>query len=191
MTILPYIMLSLITGLGHLSYAEVKTLVLKVGSLMLGSWGLAFTAILLMPLAFPARQSASFFSTSLVQQPEATNFLTLFIPSNPFYALAFNIVPAVVLFSITVGAALIGIEQKHGLLEDLSVLNRAMTRVTQFISRLTPFGVFALVANAAGTMSTEEFGRLQVYLSVYIALALLLTFWVLPHAHHGLPALDL
>jgi Na+/H+-dicarboxylate symporter len=37
MTLLPYISLSLITGLGHLSYEEVKTLVLKVGSLLMGS----------------------------------------------------------------------------------------------------------------------------------------------------------
>ena len=180
MTVLPYIMLSLITGLGHLSYAEVKMLALKVGSLLAGSWALAFTVILLMPLAFPAWESASFFSSSLIQPSESVNFLTLFIPSNPFYALANNLVPAVVVFSITLGIALIGIEKKQGLLEDLTVLNRAMTRVTQFISRLTPFGVFAVVATAAGTMSTEEFGRLQIYLILYIALALLLTFWVLP-----------
>jgi Na+/H+-dicarboxylate symporter len=180
MTVLPYIMLSLITGLGRLDYAEVKTLVVKVGGLLVGSWGLAGIAVLLMPLAFPAWESASFFSTSLIEPPAEVNFLTLFIPANPFYSLAFNIVPAVVLFSIAVGIALIGVEQKHGLLEDLTILNRAMTRVTHFVSRLTPFGVFAVVASAAGTMSIEEFGRLQIYLILYVALALLLTFWVLP-----------
>jgi Na+/H+-dicarboxylate symporter/ABC-type amino acid transport substrate-binding protein len=180
MTVLPYITLSLITGLGHLNYQEVKTLVLKVGGLLLCSWGLAFSAILLLPLAFPAWESASFFSTALVEPPEVVNFLTLFIPANPFYALANNLVPAVVLFSIAVGLALIGMEQKQGLLEDLTILNRAMTRVTQFVARLTPFGVFAVVASAAGTMSIEEFERLQVYLMMYVVLALLLTFWVLP-----------
>lgn len=180
MTVLPYITLSLVTGLGHLSYAEVKTLALKVGTLLAFSWVLAFTAILLMPFAFPAWESASFFSTSLIEHPEAVNFLTLFIPSNPFYSLANNFVPAVVLFSIAVGIALIGMEQKHGLLADLTILNRAMTRVTQFVARLTPLGVFAIVASTAGTMSIEEFGRLQVYLVMYVALTLLFTFWVLP-----------
>ena len=34
MTVLPYITLSLVTGLGHLSYAEVKMLALKVGALL-------------------------------------------------------------------------------------------------------------------------------------------------------------
>ena len=180
MTVLPYIMLSLITGLGHLSYHDVILLARKVGTLLVCSWALAFVVILLIPLAFPATESASFFSTALIAPPETVDFLLLFIPSNPFHALANNVVPAVVLFSIAVGIALIGTEQKHGLLADLTILNRAMTRVTQFVARLTPLGVFAIVASAAGTMSIEEFEQLQVYLVTYSALALLLTFWVLP-----------
>jgi len=180
MTLLPYITLSLITGLGHLNYQEVKMLVLKVGGLLVGSWLLAFAAILLIPFTFPTWQSASFFSTALVEPTESVNFLTLFIPSNPFYAFANNLVPAVVLFSIAVGIALIGMEQKHDLLANLTILNHAMTRVTQFVARLTPLGVFAVAASAAGTMSIDEFERLQLYLLIYAALALLLTFWVLP-----------
>ena len=180
MTLLPYITLSLITGLGHLNYQEVKTLVLKVGGLLVGSWIVAFAAILLIPLTLPAWQSASFFSTSLVEPTESVNFLTLFIPSNPFYSFANNLVPAVVLFSIAVGIALIGMEKKQGLLADLTILNQAMTRVTQFVARLTPIGIFAVAASAAGTMSIDEFERLQIYLLIYVALSLLLTFWVLP-----------
>ena len=156
MTVLPYITLSLITGLGRLSYQDVKALALKVGALLMGSWVLAFATILLMPLAFPPWEDASFFSTSLVEPPVEMQWLTLFIPSNPFNALANNVVPAVVLFSIAVGAALIGMEEKRDLLKDLTILNQAMIRVTNFVSRLTPLGVFAVVASAAGTMSVEE-----------------------------------
>ncbi|WP_256872965.1 cation:dicarboxylate symporter family transporter [Candidatus Entotheonella palauensis] len=173
-------MLSLITGLGHLNYQEVKSLGLKVGSLLLLSWGLAFAAMLVMPLAYPALETASFFSTSLVKMPESVNFLELFIPANPFHALANNLVPAVVLFSVAVGVALIGLEPKDNLLDNLTTLNRAMARVTQFVSQLTPIGVFAIVASAAGTMSLEELGRLQVYLLTYVAMALVLGLWVLP-----------
>src|SRR5262245_30972825 len=50
MTVLPYIALSLITGLGHLTYTEVKALAVKVGAVLLVSWGLAIAAILVMPL---------------------------------------------------------------------------------------------------------------------------------------------
>ncbi|MCZ6874960.1 MAG: cation:dicarboxylase symporter family transporter, partial [bacterium] len=180
MTLLPYIVLSLMTGLGRLTYRQVKSLVLKAGSLLVLSWGLAIGAILLMPLAFPVSESASFFSTSLIEMPEQVNFLRLFIPSNPFFSLANNVVPAVVLFSGAVGLALIGIEQKQRLLEPLTVLSRAMGKVTGFVSKLTPLGVFGIISSAAGTMGLDELAKLQVYLWTYIAMALVLTFWVLP-----------
>ena len=153
MTVLPYIVLSLITGLGNLTYQQVKTLALRVGTLLLISWGLAFVVILLMPLAFPTWISASFFSTSLIEKQEEVNLLTLFIPANPFYSMSNNFVPAVVVFSVAVGVALIGIENKQALLGNLGTFNRAMGRITQFMAKLTPFGVFAVVASAAGTRS--------------------------------------
>ena len=180
MTVLPYIVLSLITGLGNLTYEQVKTLALRVGTLLLISWGLAFVVILLMPLAFPTWISASFFSTSLIEKQEEINLLTLFIPANPFYSMSNNFVPAVVVFSVAVGIALIGIENKQPLLGTLDTLNRAMGRITQFMAKLTPFGVFAVVASAAGTMSFEELARLQVFLVLYVLMALLLTFWLFP-----------
>jgi len=180
MTVLPYIVLALITGLGRLTYQQVATLALRVGIILVLSWVLAFAAILLMPLTFPVWESASFFSTSLLETPERVNFITLFIPSNPFFALSNNLVPAVVLFSAAVGVALIGVESKSNLLEPLMVLNRAMTLVTQFVSRLTPIGVFGIVASAAGTLSLEDLQRLQVYLFTYVAMALVLTLWILP-----------
>jgi Na+/H+-dicarboxylate symporter/ABC-type amino acid transport substrate-binding protein len=180
MTVLPYIVLSLITGLGNLTYQQVKTLALRVGTLLLISWGLAFVVILLMPLAFPTWISASFFSTSLIEKPEEINLLTLFIPSNPFFSMSNNFVPAVVVFSVAVGIALIGIENKQPLLANLDIFNRAMGRITQFMAKLTPFGVFAVVASAAGTMSFEELARLQVFLVLYVLMAVLLTFWLFP-----------
>lgn len=180
MTVLPYIVLSLITGLGSLTYGQVKTLFLKAGTLLVLSWGLAFVAILTMPLAFPQWESASFFSTTLIEPPAQLNFLTLFIPANPFYSMANNYVPAVVLFSVAVGLALSGIEHAHGLIDYLKILNQAMTRVMNFVSRLMPLGVFAIVASAAGTLSLEEVGKLLVYLLTYTALALVIILWVLP-----------
>jgi Na+/H+-dicarboxylate symporter/ABC-type amino acid transport substrate-binding protein len=180
MTVLPYIVLSLMTGLGGLTYQQVKTLALRVGTLLVISWGLAFLVILLMPLAFPTWVSASFFSTSLIEKPDEINLLTLFIPSNPFFSMSNNFVPAVVVFSVAVGIALIGVENKQSLLANLAIFNRAMGAITQFMALLTPFGVFALVASAAGTMSFEELARLQVFLVLYVLMAVVLTFWLFP-----------
>jgi hypothetical protein len=94
--------------------------------------------------------------------------------------LANNVVPAVVLFSICVGIALIGVERKQGLLDVLDVVCQALTRVSSFVVRLTPYGIFAIAAAAAGTMTLDELGRIYAYLIVYSAVGLVLALWVVP-----------
>ena len=180
MSILPFIVFSLIGGIGRLTYADARTLAIKAGAVLLLFWGIVYSIILLMPLSFPAIKSASFFSQSVIEVGEQVNFLDLFIPSNLFQSLANNIVPAVVLFSIVVGIALIGIREKQNVISVFSVLSTALTQVARFVVYLTPIGVFAIAASTAGTMTMEEFGRLQVYFITYSLAAVLLTFWVLP-----------
>jgi len=180
MTVLPYITVSLISGLGALGYEQAKALFFRVGGVLLAIWALTLGLVFAIPLAFPSWESASFFSTTLIERPEEIDFLSLFIPSNPFFSLANNIVPAVVLFSVVLGVALIGVEQKDGLLEMLRVVGRGLMRATRLVMRLTPVGLFAIAASVAGTMSPEELGRLQVFFVSYVAVALLVTFWVLP-----------
>jgi Na+/H+-dicarboxylate symporter len=180
MTILPYIVVSLILGIGSLTYQQAKQMVAKAGVLLLLFWAISFAIVLLFPLSFPKWESAAFFSTSLVETPKEVDFLSLYIPSNPFYSLANNIVPAVVLFSILLGVALMGIEEKTALLQGLVAASSALIRVTGIVVKLTPIGVFAITAAAAGTMSVQEFGRLQVYLVSFNLAALLLTFGILP-----------
>ena len=180
MTVLPYVVVSLMAGLGSLSFAEARGLAVRGGALLLLLWGVTFLIVALMPLSFPDLETASFFSTTLVERPPPFDVVRLYVPSNPFASLAASDVPAVVLFSIAVGVALMGIEQKGPVIRALQTLSEALMRVTRWIVRLTPFGVFAIAASAAGTMSIEDFGKVQVYLVSYIAFALLLTFWVLP-----------
>ncbi|MHC4350086.1 MAG: cation:dicarboxylate symporter family transporter, partial [Planctomycetota bacterium] len=124
--------------------------------------------------------SASFFSTSLVEQPAKIDLMGLYIPANPFHSLANSVIPAVVLFSIALGAALMTVPGKESVIDLLSVFTTALMRVNLFVVKLTPIGVFALSASAAGTLTLEEFSRLQAYLITYILTALLLTFWILP-----------
>jgi len=180
MTILPYIVVSLILGIGRLTYEEAKLLAAKAGILMLIFWGISFFIVLVMPLSFPEWETAAFFSTSLVETPKKVDFLKIYIPANPFYALANNLVPAVVLFSILFGVVLMGIKEKEPLIHALAVAADALIKVTNLIVKLTPYGVFAISAAAAGTMTVEEFGRLQVYFITYNLAALFVTFWLLP-----------
>ena len=179
-TVLPYMTVSIVANLGRLDYAQARTLAAKAGSVLLSFWGIGLGLALLFPLAFPVVESARFFSTTILEPTEPFNFIELYIPSNPFYALANNIVPAVVLFSVLSGIALMGMEKKAPLLDVLAAGATVLSRVTKLITRLTPYGLFAIAANAAGTLDVEQIARLQVYLVVYTAAALLLSLWVLP-----------
>jgi len=180
MTVLPYIAVSLILGIGRLTPGQAKLMARKAGALLLLFWAIAFAGVLLLPLSFPKWESAAFFSSSMVEVPEPVDFLSLYIPSNPFHSLANNVVPAVVLFCLMAGIALMGMKKKETLVETLGTASQSLVRMTNIIVKLTPIGVFAITAAAAGTMSVAEFGRLQVYLVSYNIAAVFLTFWILP-----------
>lgn len=181
MSILPYMMVSLIGGIGTLVATKAIRLALTAGLVLLGSWVLAFLCVFLAPLAYPVVEAGSFFSPSMTEVKEI-DFINLYIPINPFRSMAETIVPAVAVFSVVVGIALIGIEteKKKVLLDLLSVVSMVLTRVAVLVVRLAPFGLFAIAANAAGTMTIQELGRLQVYIGSFILLTLLLTFFVMP-----------
>jgi Na+/H+-dicarboxylate symporter len=180
MTVLPYVTVSIMSSLGRLSYEQARTLGARAGAVLVGLWLLALVFAFVFPVAFPAIETASFFSTTLVEKRPPFDFVSLFIPSNPFHSLANNVVPAVVLFSILIGVALIGVERKHVLLDVLAVANQAISKATRLVVQLTPYGIFAIAANAAGTLDVGQIGRIQVYLVTYVAVALLVSLWVLP-----------
>ena len=180
MTVLPYVVVSLVTGIGSLDVPRARVLFLRVGALTLVLWGLALGAVFLMPLAFPAMQNASFFSTTLVEEQASLDLVALYIPSNPFQSLANSVVPAVVLFSGLLGVALMGIENKDAMLTMLEVLEKMLRRANRLSSRLTPLGLFAIAAVTVGTVDREQMGRLRVFLVGYAAMSLLLALWILP-----------
>jgi len=180
MMVLPYVTVSIIGGLGALDAAQAKSLGKRVGITILLLWTMALSVVFLFPLMFPSGENASFFSTTLLDEREPFDFLNLYVPANPFNALANNIVPAVVLFSVFVGIGLIAVPEKARLLEVLNVAATAVSRAINWVVGLTPYGVFAIGAVVAGTMSFEDISRLQVYLVSYTGMALLLSLWILP-----------
>ncbi|MHC5051534.1 MAG: cation:dicarboxylate symporter family transporter, partial [Planctomycetota bacterium] len=121
-----------------------------------------------------------FFSASLVETPEKFDFLGLYLPTNPFHSLANNIVPAVVVFSILLGVALIRVAKKDLVLGPLNVLGTTLANISNFVVRLAPWGTFALTAGAAGRLAPAELARVFGYISSYTFGVILLTFVVLP-----------
>lgn len=180
MTVLPYLITSLVIAFGQLSAAEARRLALRAGAMLLLVWALTLAVILLMPLAFPSFTSAAFYSHSLVEPRQPFSLAEVYVTGNPFEALSRNMVPAIVLFSCLMGVGLMGIADKERLLGPLRAWNAAIVSVTRLIIGLTPLGVFAIGAVAAGTITPETFTRLEVYLIAFTAASLLLAFWVLP-----------
>ena len=180
MTVLPYVTISIISSLGALNLSQAKTLAVRGGAVLLTLWAIAFLVTFLTPLAFPRAETASFFSTALLEPRPPFDFIALYIPSNPFNALANNIVPAVVLFSVIIGVALIGVERKAPLLDVLQTAMTVIGRATRTVVKLAPYGLFAIAAVAAGTLTIEQLQRIEVYLVTYMAMALIMALWVLP-----------
>ena len=112
--------------------------------------------------------------------PAEIDLVELFIPANIFTSLAENQVPAVVVLCICVGLALTTIQRKQLLIDQLDILSKALVRVSSYVVRWTPIGVFAIAAHTAGTISWTELGRLQAYLIAYTAASLFLMLLVLP-----------
>ena len=182
MTVLPYIVLALIVNIGGLTLDTARHLAVRAAVVMLALWGIAIAVILVMPQALPEWKTGGFFSTSLLNPPESVDFLSLYIPANPFRSLSENLVPAVVVFCICLGIAFIGITRKKSVIGPMRVMLDAMSRVTLWVAGLTPYGVFAIAASAAGTITVDEIGRLQGYMIIYISTAFILSFVVLPLA---------
>ncbi|WP_205959913.1 cation:dicarboxylate symporter family transporter [Flammeovirga aprica] len=182
MTVLPYIVFSLIVNIGRLSLEEGRKLIINGIRTLALLLAIGIGVVLILPFAFPEWKSANFFSTSFITPPPEIDFLKLYIPSNPFFSLAESKVPAVVLFSILVG---IGVMQINGkdkdlLLNSLDAFNKALNQVNKLVVKLTPAGVFAIAASTAGTMTLDELGKMQAYLLTYIVAVLIMVFWVLP-----------
>jgi Na+/H+-dicarboxylate symporter len=180
MTVLPYIVLSIVYGLGRLRPASARRLA-GVGALtILIVWAIGMLASLLMPLSYPEWESASFFSRAMVEPPQKLDLLDLYIPRNIFASLSQAAVPAVVVFCLLLGVALMRVEKKDTLIEALESLSEAVMHLTGMVVKTAPLGIFALAAAAAGTIRLEEFDAIQVYVWGYLAMAALLSFGILP-----------
>ncbi|MCW8864172.1 MAG: cation:dicarboxylase symporter family transporter [Colwellia sp.] len=184
MTVLPYVLVSIIGGLGRLDSDMAGRIGMRAVKVILIMWLAVMLTLLLLPLAYPNWQTSGFFSTSMTAEPAAFNFIKLYIPSNIFASLSETIVPAVVLFSLLMGVALIQVKNKETLLNLTTNVGDSLMKVASYVAKLAPLGIFAISASAAGTLEVEELGRLQVFLWVYIIAAALLAFVFLPLLIH-------
>ena len=128
MMVLPYITVSIIASLGSLKPAELRTLGVRAAAVIGGLWLVGADVRVPDPADLPVHSKRVVLQLEPGRAPRAEfDFVALYVPSNPFHALANNVVPAVVLFSIVLGIALVGVERSR------AAARRAVRRRAQAI----------------------------------------------------------
>lgn len=179
-TAIPYLIGAIMLGVGKLTHSQAKD-ILKKGVVFIGiAWVLNIIGIYLIAYSFPqvkGVQHASYISTS---HPPSLNFAEILIPENIFYSLANNIIPAVVVFSLLIGIALMHLKEKQSMMGMLEAFVDALTRITGWIARITPIGTFLIIANQIGTIQFTTIKQVSTYIILYILGVCIMVFWVFP-----------
>lgn len=178
-TTIPYLFCAIIHGIGQL-YTSQALQILKNGLLFIAlAWvinlGMIYCGVFLFSYN-PGPSMANY----VASPPSSINFAEILIPDNIFYALGNNIVPAIVVFSLVLGISLMHIRDKMPLMHLLTVLVDSLTKITSWISRITPIGTFIIIANQVGTIQLSTIKQVSTYIIVYILMICILVFWIFP-----------
>lgn len=115
------------------------------------------------------------------EMPSVISIVHDIIPSNLLDAMAKDKVLSIILFSLVLGVAISSIGEKGRSLAGLfEALNRVMMKITGWIMRLAPFGVFALMGYTIGTMGLSVIKPLAVYMATVVAGLCIHAFITLP-----------
>jgi len=180
MAVLPFVFFSVILAIGRLDYLQIKRVLIAGGAFFLLFYVIAASVVFVVSSSFPFTTTQHYLEQLQLPQGEVLDLFKLFIPANPFRALAENSVPAVVIFSLFFGFAIIVLPKKQDLLIPLSVVVDGFKRVNELVVHLTPIGIFSMMANLAGTMTFDDFIRLQSYYLTFGFSVLFLSFGVFP-----------
>ena len=182
MLIVPLTFLTLISGITKLdgihslrSIGGLALLYYVLSSLIAGTVGVC-VALLIQPGRGTVIDRAGE-ATNEIAQFDFIDQLVQWIPTNPFEALAAANMLQIIFFAIVVGIALLSMGSRGSRLVEL-VHDGAelMLRVTQFVMRIAPYGILALVASLVASVGVDmltDVGKFIV--AQYLALAILMT----------------
>lgn len=179
MCVLPYMSLSLMHAIGGLSPDLARRLAWRGFQALCIIWVVSLATVYSLWFLFPRGDSSRYYSEP-PQTVDTTDLLELFIPVNPFHALANDIVPAVVLFSFLFGLALMGLRRKQVFLDNLRVGIEALAAIAKWVTLLSPVGVFALIAASVGTTPFHQIAKVELYVIGYVLGAVFLTTVIFP-----------
>lgn len=178
-TALPYLIGAIIHGVGQLNPPQAKQ-ILKKGLLFISiAWTINILIVYAIKYLFPTPSSTQLGGYVSGDIPQL-DFAELLIPDNIFSDLTHNVVPAVVIFSLLVGIALMYIKEKEVMMKSVENLVQVLTRITSWIARITPFGTFIIIANQVGTVQLSTVKQVSTYVILYIIGVSTIVFWIFP-----------
>lgn len=178
MVVLLYIPSSIIHGLGSTTPSVARHLLKKGWIFLVFIWALILLAIFLMNNLFPRVEVV--FEASNTHSRFEENFLSYLVPQNPIYDLANNIIPAIAIFAIIIGVALMHLTHKEPLISFLERINSTIEKVLKAITMISPFGVAAIFANVVGNVFISDLIEFSFFIFPMILLVCIVTFWALP-----------
>jgi proton glutamate symport protein len=173
----PYLICSLLHGLGRLTPSAAWRLFRSGWIFYVAVWVLTFGVLFLLANGIPPAQPLAFIPDTA---SHGRGLIDRLIPSDPFTALSQNYVPAVILFCLFFGVAMQKVKEKEALLSVLESIRATSLAFWQGVVRFAPIAVFALFAAEAGTLRVHQVESVSVFLVLFFAGALGLSFWVLP-----------
>jgi Na+/H+-dicarboxylate symporter/ABC-type amino acid transport substrate-binding protein len=181
--VLPYIISSLVLGLGQLAPQNAIKLFKKSWAIYVALWATTFVVLFFAASTVPLIEQAAVvnFSDTLSNTGgSGSSLIDLLVPDNFFQALTNNYVPSIVLIGLIFGIAVQQSEKPTALLSMLSAIRFACIRIWSWIVFLAPIGVCALLANTIGSMNPEGYAAMTIYIVVVTLSALVLGLWILP-----------
>src|SRR5262245_1729115 len=162
----PYILSSLIVGLGSLASTRARRLFRASWAVYLFLWVVVFAAIFTLALAIPA--PAPPVEVKASNAIGVLDLLRTIVPDNLTLALSQNFVPAIVVFAVTFGVAVQSVPSKASFLETVEAIRLAVLKSWTWVVYLAPIGGFALFASTAGTIAPQMAGTLAVYMGLFL-----------------------
>lgn len=189
MIVVPLILFSIVSGLLNIqgNQASLKRIGLRtMGCYVMTMLIAIITGLLLVNLIRPGDGVEIVLGETpenLVTELSVTETLTNIVPSNIFAALSSNNTLSVIFLALLIGIFLPQIGREHqGLFRSFfQGGTELMIKITNFIIKLSPYGVFAIIAGQI-SRSDDVGGLLQTMLmyvvTVFIGLALQMFVWL-------------
>ena len=188
MLVVPLIFASIFTAIAGLGGIEklkqkgIKTLALYVLTTALATF-LAIVAMNLVSIGEPTTTSGLVYEKATSIKPFSLEaMLVSFIPTNIFHSLSTASMMQIIVFSILLSVASLYLKQEEQdtLFNFFSAISNAMLVMSAWIIKLTPFGVFSLIAYVVASQGVDILINLWQYMLMVLVVLITHAFITLP-----------